>query len=118
MENITLQDIAFIVSFIVGLLAGIGYIGSTLKKWIENALKEQFSEINNKLADLEEKAEKSDMEACKNFLVQCLDKLEKGDATGEIVKERFWEQYQHYIEMGGNSYIISKVENLQKDDLL
>ena len=58
------------------------------------------------------------MQACKNYLVSFLSDVEKDELTDEIERERFWEQYQHYTEHGGNSYIKRKVEKLKSEGKL
>lgn len=118
MENITLTDVALVITFLVGLFGGIGYLSECVKKWIEKALDDQFQKINADIQEINKKTDRIDMESCKNFLVQCLDKFEKENNISEIAKERFWEQYEHYTNKGGNSYIMNKVENLQRDGKL
>ena len=39
---------------------------------------------------------------------------EQDEPIDEIERERFWEQYEHYVKCGGNSYIQRKVENLKQ----
>ena len=58
------------------------------------------------------------MENCKNFLVSFLARCDRGEYIDEIEKERFWEQYEHYRELGGNAYIGNKVESLRKEGKL
>lgn len=58
------------------------------------------------------------MQACKNYLVSFLSDVEKNHPIDETERERFWEQYQHYTEHGGNSYIKRKVEHLQSEGKL
>lgn len=125
MENITLADVALVITFLTGLFGGIGYLSKCVKKWIEKALDDQFKKINadmekinEDMQEINKKTDRIDMESCKNFLVQCLDKFEKENNISEIAKERFWEQYEHYANKGGNSYIMNKVENLQRDGKL
>ena len=51
----------------------------------------------------------------KNFLVSFLARVENGLIIDEVEKERFYEVYKDYRELGGNSYIAHKVEKLQKE---
>ena len=118
MEQITLGQIAVAVTFIVGLLSGIGYLRKHLKEWITKPLKEQLDPLNNKINELHQHIADVDLESCKNFLVTFLSEIDKGDRVDEIERERFWEQYQHYEKMGGNSYIKRKVEQLKTEGKL
>lgn len=114
MEQITLGQIGLAITFIVGLIGGIGYIRKHLQKWISDSLKDQFAAVDARIQRLDDKMEGIDMATCKNFLVARLAELEKGLLWDEIEKERFWEQYEHYKKHGGNTYIQNRVEKLKE----
>lgn len=118
MNEITLGQIATAVAFLVALFTGFGYLSKQMKTWLTKALKDQFDPINKKIDNLESQVNKVDVESCKNFLVQFLSDVEKGVQMDEIQRERFWEEYQHYTEKGGNSYIHRKVEQLKSEQRL
>ena len=40
--------------------------------------------------------------------------VEQNKIIDEVEKERFYETYEHYTKLGGNSYIHDKVESLKK----
>jgi hypothetical protein len=54
----------------------------------------------------------------KNFLVRFLADIEQDNQIDEVEKERFYEVYKNYKDLGGNSYIQHKVEKLQKEGKL
>lgn len=116
MENITLGEIALAVTFLVGLISGVGYLHKHLKKWMEQSLQHQFDSIRDEIKSLNQRIDSVDMQACKNYLVSFLSDVEKGQPLDEIQRERFWEQYQYYTEHGGNSFIKHKVEKLKKEN--
>lgn len=118
MENITLGQIAEWVAFFVALIGGLTYLHLQLKKWVSAMLKDEFEPINKKLDSVSETLDSVDLENCKNFLVVILADIEKGNQLDEIEKERFWEEYGHYINKGGNSYIKTKVERLKAEHKL
>lgn len=118
MEQITLGQIGMTITFLVGIIGGIGYVIKHMKEWISKALSDQLQSIDGKIEGLQTRIENVDMNACKNYLVDFLSRVEKGDLIDEIERERFWEQYQHYIHIGGNSYIKRKVEQLKKEGKL
>lgn len=115
MEQITLGQIAVAVAFFVALITGVSYLLKQIKAAIKSALKDEFKPINDKIDELGKHLDSVDMESCKNFLVSVLSDIEKGLDVDEIERERFWEQYQHYQKIGGNSYIKKKVDQLEKE---
>ena len=118
MESITLGQIALGITFMVGLISGIAYLHRSLKEFLMKTLGDQFFEINQKIDALQETISEVDENHTKNFLVRYLNDVEKGVQMDEVVKERFLEQYDHYINHGGNSYIRNKVEKLRAEGKL
>ena len=118
MENVTIGQIALIIAFIAALIKGIEYLYGLLvkaaTKWLNSCLKP----INDSINNLSSKIDVVDMNSCKNYLVRFLADVEQGNVIDEIEKERFYEEYKHYTELGGNSYIKDKVENLKKQGKL
>lgn len=117
-ENLTLGQIGGVIALLVGIISGIGFLSQNTKKWIGAAMREQMqgidtkiNSVNTKIDTLSERLSQVDMESCKNYLVTCLSDVERGKLFDEIEKERFWEQYEHYQKLGGNSYIKKKVED-------
>ena len=115
MENITIGQICAGLALVVGLVTGIRYMKKAIREWISNLLKEQFESLNKKLNSVQDRIDEVDMGACKNFLVARIAEIEKGHPLGEIERERFWEQYEHYTKIGGNTYIQRKVEQLKAE---
>lgn len=111
MESITLGQVSLAITFIVGLISGIGFLSQSTKRWISAAMKEQMSELTRRLDQV-------DMESTKNYLVSYLSDVENGKVPGEIEKQRFYEGYQHYEAIGGNSYIKHKVDELKAKNWL
>ncbi len=118
MENITLGQIAIAVAFIAALITGGVKIKESVKKWLENLLKEKFDTVNNKIDAIEKCLTDVDIENCKNYLVTYLSEVKRGETKDEIERQRFWEEYKHYIDKGGNSYIRHDVDELGKKELL
>lgn len=114
LEVITLGDAASFVTLLAGLIGGIGVLYKKLKKWLEVLFEKQMAEIRVELKELSKRIDKSDMENCKNFLVQCLADLDRNQDVTETEMQRFYEEYQHYIDHGGNSYVKREVEKMQK----
>lgn len=115
MEQITFGWICAGLALLVGFIKGVKYLKKSIKEWITDLLKEPFENLDKKLATLQERVDEVDMGTCKNFLVARLAEVEKGNHLDEIERERFWEQYEHYHKIGGNSYIQRKVEELKAE---
>lgn len=96
MEQITLGDIASWAAFVVALVGSVAAIIKGVKKVVEKLLLPLS------------------LDNAKNYLVPFLSKVERGETCDEIELERFHEEYQFYVSHGGNSYVKSRVEKLQK----
>lgn len=111
MDQITLGQIAVSLAFIVGLISSVAYLKSHIEEWFSKPLKKELEPIKTQITEI-------DLNGTKNFLVRCLKDIERGTQLSEVELERFWEQYSHYEEKGGNSYIKKKAEQLEKKELL
>lgn len=112
MDKITLADLGTWIGFFAALIGSCTGIYAWIKKLLKNLFDAQTKGIN-------EQIKKVDLENCKNFLVSFLARCDRQDCViEEIEKARFWEQYEHYSELGGNSYIRNRVEQLRKDGKL
>lgn len=107
MENITIGQITTILIGIGALISGIEFLLIRFNKIFDLKLKP----INNRLNDIE-------LSSDKNFIVRFLADIEQGNKIDEVEKERFYEIYQRYKELGGNSYVSHKVDKLQKEGKL
>lgn len=105
MDKITLGDIAAWLAFIVALGGSILAITAVVKKALKKMFKELLIEINSRLDEQEKTIKKFDLENCKNYLVQTLSAVDRGEQLTEIERIRLAEQFEHYTENGGNSYI-------------
>lgn len=120
MENLTLGQISAALLFIIALIAGIQNLKTNIKKWIEESLKARFDAIDKqnekilaKIDDVDTRLDKVDMENCKNYLVTFMAEVRRGEMKDPTEIQRFWEEYDHYISKGGNSYVREGVEELK-----
>lgn len=114
MDSITLGQIGLILASIVAFVKGIEYLYGLAKKGLTNWFKSLLEPINDSIGTLSKKIDDVDMNSCKNFLVRFLADVEQGNVIDEIEKERFYEEYKHYVDLGGNSYVKDKVDKLKK----
>lgn len=118
-KNITLLDISVIVLFVVGLIRGVQELKKSIKEFLEKLLADQFKEVNNKLNDMQSSITVLDKQACKNFLVRYLADIERGNIIYDSERQRFWEEYDHYIkDLGENSFIKEWVARLKEEGKL
>ena len=113
LEHVTIGDGAAILAFIVSVCSGIAYLKKHLKDWVSSAVQEDMESLRKEILDLRQSIKDVDQENCKNFLVQFLAEVERGEPIDEIQKERFYEEYKHYTGGGGNGYIKRKVDSLE-----
>ena len=118
MESVTLGDIANILIFIAGVITAGGVIAGFMSKRFSKVMTEQLKPLNDKIDLLTDSVDGVSMENCKNFLVSRISEMESGKQLDKVVEERFWENYDHYTKLGGNSYIHTAVENLKKENKL
>lgn len=118
MKQITVVQLIEFIKYIVGAVAAISALLVGVKKILKKLFDEQMKAINERMDKQEASIKKTDLENCKNFLVSFLAKVEWDTVADEIEKQRFWEEYQHYTESGGNSYIKEKVNKLKSEGKL
>ena len=107
MEQITLGQIQSIILWLVSFSGGLFAIVKVVRSAIAKGFK-----------PLEDKIDVVDKNATKNFLVTQLAEIKKGEMLDDISRQRFYEQYEHYIALKGNSYIKSEDERLRKEGKL
>ena len=77
-----------------------------------------ISTITNKRVkkqdNIKEEIKQIQLDNCKNYLVQAIAKVESGQDLSPVEKERYWENYDTYVKLGGNSYIHSETERLKE----
>ena len=113
-----LGDIGAWLATVAAIISSCAGIYLCIKKALRTLFDAQTKDLQSRLDKQEAAINRVDMENCKNFLVSFIGRVERGDQVDEIEKERFWEQYEHYCNLGGNSYIKNKVEVLCKKGLL
>lgn len=118
MGNWTVEQIATGIALIVAIITGVTYLVKQIKEWIEKLLDDKFKALGTRIDSIEDKVDKIDMETCKNFLVRFLADVENGTLILDAEKQRFWEEYEHYISKGGNSYVKEWVDKLRKKGYL
>lgn len=124
-----LEQIKDNLGLIASIITSSGVIGGALL-WVgKKILNKTLKPFKDKMEDMEKarieqhsdtikRIDNVQLLSDKNFLVSFLAKVENGLIIDEVEKERFYEVYKDYRELGGNSYIAHKVEKLQKEGKL
>lgn len=107
MGEITLNQIRDLMLYVIAFSTAT----ATIIKAVKKAITSGFEPINKKIDQV-------DINATKNYLVARISEIKKGEKLSDIQLERFIEQYDHYIKIGGNSYIKLEVEKLKSDGKL
>lgn len=116
--GIILAGTAGVVAFIKGVEFLWNRASGVVHKWFSEGLEKGFEPVNQKLTELTEDTQQLRLSVCKNYIVRFLADLEQGHAVDEVERQRFYENYDLYISLGGNSYLKDKVERMRKEKKL
>lgn len=118
MDGWTIGAIVAGIGVILTLISGLKKLDENLKGYVRSAMKEETEDLKKDISGIKAQLTKVDLESCKNYLVAQIAAVDRGEKMSDTQAERFWEQYGHYKDTGGNSYIKHKVETLQKEGKL
>lgn len=112
MENISLGQIAAIITFLGIFIGAITSVITFSKIFIKNIL----NPVNQKIDHLEEVSMNSrnniELELIKMILVNFINDVEQGSIKSPMQKQNIYELYERYKTLGGNTYIIEMWEKL------
>ena len=114
-DQIKVADVVTFVIGVVTFLKAVEYLAKDFYDKIGSSITENTDPINRRLDKIEANINKIDKEQCKSFLTQYLN--EDRDLK-DTEKQRIYEVYQHYRELGGNSYIKEGFERMQDEGKL
>ena len=115
MNNITLGQIASIITLLSIFIGCITGIISFTKSFVSKVLKPLDQKIDNLQQTSSVYRNNIELELIKMFLVNFIHDTEKGIAKSQIQKKNAYELYDRYLSLGGNSYIHDKWEKLAKE---
>lgn len=107
MGEITLNEIRDFMLWLIAFFTATYTIINAIKK----AITKGFEPVNKKIEEV-------DINATKNYLVARISDIKSGNDLDDISRERFFEEYEHYLKLKGNSYIKNEVEKLIKANKL
>lgn len=116
--GVILAGVAGLVALIKGIEYLVGKASRAVHKWFSEGLEEGFKPVNQKLVELDNSTKDLRLSVCKNYIVRFLSDLEQGQPVDEVERQRFYENYDTYISLGGNSYLRDKVERMRQEKKL
>lgn len=115
-ETWTLGGIAVLTSAILLLIGNLRKLFGEYKDSVQKIVKEEIKPLSDKIDALSKKVDNVDMDSTKNFLVTTIGEVERNGWTDETTRQRFYESFQRYEKMGGNSYIHTRFDELHKQN--
>jgi len=117
MENLTLGELAKVLTFLIGLIGSIKYIKNGTVKSISKVIDNRLEPIKKEIKDLREETTKNNLSSLKTDLINLMELADKKAISTEQ-KIRAHELYDYYFQHGGNSYVHDKWERLIKENKL
>ena len=114
MENWTLGGINAFLVFVITFAGTLTGVYMLIKKVLNKIMQPINVKLETLTIDMNNQLSKVDKNATMNYLVRCMEDLEKGATLEGVSRLRFIEQYEHYIAIGGNSYVKEEYERLKK----
>lgn len=93
-----MENLQTIIISLGSIISACTVIAVAIKKWLIQPVMTRIEEV--------------DMHQCKSYLVEFLADVEQGIDKNDIQMKRAYEVYDHYIKIGGNSYIKHTWEEL------
>lgn len=118
-DTITLGAIAAALTFIVAVWTSVSFIGNKIKNSIGEIVQKELQPLSKKIDSIESSIKSVDKEQTKNFLVSRFDEIAHGVEIDETMRQRIYEQMEHYTEdLKGNSYVHARFEELKREGKL
>ena len=119
MESITLGEISAFFGFLAGLIGTMEYLHLRLKKWLKQALNDEFKGIKKDLTELKEENQHNGLQGCMNYLVLIIEKAKKEGTLSDTEKKRLYEVLDLYTnKYHKNSYIHNEVKELEEKNII
>lgn len=109
-----LEDFSILLGVIVSIISSLSFIYRKVKEFVVFIVDQNYNKLDTRFSEIQENINAVDLQHTKNYLIGVITRVEQGETLTAIERLRFWECYEHYIKMGGNSYIHESVEGLRK----
>lgn len=119
MGDWTIGQLAASIALVAGIIGGLGAISKLAGRAASNWLQKSLKPISDKLDTIDGRFDAFDMDRCKDYLVHFIGRINRDDYEPSVTElERFYENYDRYTKLGGNSYIRTEVQRLSADGKL
>lgn len=118
MDGVTIGQIFEWVIWLSGGIGAMTALYKLIKEGFHKALKSELRLIDQKLDKLEQRMDIANRERAKNFVIRFLADMEQGEPIDQDELHCFWDNYQIYQSLGGNTYVHEKVEKLKAEGKL
>lgn len=118
MDEITLGQMRNFLLWVIAFGTAIITVVRAVKKAVNSAFEPMNKKIDALQESLTKQIEQVDQNATKNYLVQTLAQIDRNGEIDGVSKARLYEQYEHYVKQGGNSYVKDEFERLKKKNIL
>ncbi len=115
MENVSLGQIASIITLLGVFIGAITGFIAFVKSFVSKVLKPLDQKIENLQRVSSLNRNNIELELIKMFLVNFINDVEHGNYKSGIQKKNAYELYDRYQKLGGNSYIHDSWEKLIKE---
>lgn len=109
-----LEQVSILLGVVVSIISSLTFIYKKIKELVVYLVDQNYNNIDAKFSELQDDIKSVDMQHTKNYLIGVITRVDNGEQLSQIERLRFWECYERYIKMGGNSYIHESVELLRK----
>ena len=114
-EGWTLGGLVALTSVLIVLISNLKRLSSELTVSLTKIIKKEIEPLEGKIDAMSKQIDSVEAEATKNFLVTTIGEIERNGWTDETTKQRLYEEMERYEELGGNSYVHARFEQLKKE---
>lgn len=117
-DAVTLEQVRELVIGVAAIITACGVVTAWISKRFTKRVLDAVKPLQDSIDEMHKRLNDVEMDSLKNYLTGCLARIELEMPMPEIEKERFWESYGRYREMGGNTYVKEKVDKFKQEGKL
>lgn len=115
---ITIAAISAGLGLLIGFITNLKKLADMIADAIGNVTKKQIAPLEAKIDALGHKIDEVDLNSVKDFLVARFADIDRGGELDGVTRQRIYEEMEHYLDKGGNSYIQARFDELKKQGSL
>lgn len=118
MGGITIDWIFEVAKWLVAGGSALFAIYKAINVGIKKIFEQNMKHFEDKLDDIDRRLDEAARDRAKNFIIRVLADIEQGEHIDEDELQCFWDNYDKYTALHGNSYVHEKVERLKREGKL